>query len=132
MEAFMQNLLQQQQESTRTLLEQQHQAFTAVIQSLNAPRRSEGSLVDMRGVGKPDVLRNKEATDRAAFILWLTKFVKWVTDGFPESSSWFEKLEGDNGEEITEEMYTTMVEDHPWVGKALGTTSGDFDCVYSR
>ena len=72
-------LVTQLQQQSDTNMRVQTEAFAAAMNRLSLVGKGSGaSLVDSRGVGKPDVLNSKVANELSAFKTWRLKFVNWI------------------------------------------------------
>ena len=88
--------LQQQSENNMRL---QTQAFTEAVSRISTAGKGAGaSLVDSRGVGKPDVLNSKVANELSAFKAWRLKFVNWICASWPGAATYLEELASSNAE----------------------------------
>ena len=79
---------QQQQAQTAALVQQmqlQQSQFAEAFSALSRGR--EGSLVDNRGVAKPEVLNSKIAGDVSLFKTWRVKFTNWICAAMPKEAS---------------------------------------------
>ena len=127
MEAFLQQVLQNQQQLQQQIqqqvqqqaeLQQRNQQEIAQVLREVAAGRSRGhhSLVDVKGIGKPENLDGAVALDRVRFVTWKTKFCNWVCASIPEASEVFEGIDGDSQAEFTSERFDNMVADErPWM-----------------
>ena len=76
------------------------EALATAVAKFDAARSST-SLVDSRGVAKPDVLNLKIAKDLATYKTWRLKFSNWICAALPGAAATLEHLEGHTETAIT-------------------------------
>ena len=91
---------------------QQSQAQMAETLSKINERSREHSLVDSRGVGKPEVLSNRTTGDATAFETWRVKFSNWICAAMPPAQTILGKLETDSTE-FTLDAFEKLSQEHP-------------------
>eukprot|EP00971_Amphidinium_carterae_P112194 2222204-Amphidinium_carterae.1 len=83
-------IVQQNQQFAQTLdalrqqTTQQSKAITTLQERASV---GSGSLVDTRGVGKPENLTSTKANDHATYITWRLKFLNWIQSSYLNSAS---------------------------------------------
>ena len=127
-ELAMAQLVQTQNEAQQQARREHEQALTQLMQGQNAfmerfgaamsqpgsaAREANNSLVDQRGVGKPPTLTGRIASDPLSFRAWRIKFRNWVVAAIPEASEVMERLETQNQDEITDEIFAGWVQQNP-------------------
>ena len=121
MQQFVQALVQtqqQHQQQTAALLESMEQRmqqsqvqFTEVLGRIGDRGRGN-SLVESRGVGKPESLNNKIAGDPTAFKTWRVKFGNWICAAMPQAFGVLERQEQENSQEVTAELFGRLAGMH--------------------
>mgnify|MGYP000606469919 FL=1 len=94
---------------------QQTEALAAMMTRVESKPPEARSLVDSRGIGKPDTLTSKTAHNQTEFKVWRVKYVNWVTASMPEMLELFAQLERNNEEIITDEKYREFLLEQPQV-----------------
>ncbi len=94
---------------------QQTEALAAMMTRVESKPPEARSLVDSRGIGKPDTLTSKTAHNQTEFKVWRVKYVNWVTASMPEMIDLFAQLERNNEEIITDEKYREFLQVSPQV-----------------
>ena len=84
-----------------------------LTQQGTSARAAHSSLVDPHGVGKPPSLTGRMANDPVSFRAWRIKFRNWVVAAIPEAAEVMQRLESQNQEEITEDVFATWVQTAP-------------------
>ena len=82
------------------------------------------SLVDSRGIGKPDTLTSKTAQNQTEYKVWRVKYVNWVTASMPDMIDVFSHLERNNEEVISDDKYREFLQSTPAVA-LLSPAPGD-------
>ena len=111
-------LLQQQQQQTQLLLAQMQQQH-AQMHEIMLKSSGRESLVDSRGVAKPDRLDNKTAGDHGSFKTWRIKFQNWICAAMPAAHDVLQMLETHSNDEVTETAYQEILAKNP-VAERLG------------
>ena len=97
------------------LQHQQNEALTAMMTRVESQPPQARSLVDSRGIGKPDTLTSKVAQSQTEYKVWRVKYVNWVTASMPDMHDLFVHLERQNDEIITVERYQELLQVTPGV-----------------
>ena len=109
-------LVTQLQQQSDTNMRVQTEALAEAMNRLNLASKGSGaSLVDSRGVGKPDVLNSKVANELSAFKTWRLKFVNWICASWPGAATILEELESSSSDEVTLVSYQKLVQEQPLV-----------------
>ena len=114
-----QALIQQNQQMATALdtLHQQSRVQGEAIRQAIGARSSSHSLVDTRGIAKPESLTSAVANTHSQYVIWRVKLVNWITAAFPESGNLLEELERKSNEEYTEERHASIWETQGWVSR---------------
>ena len=107
---FMRQMFQQQAEATQAQIE----ALTRIV-NRSEQRPREQVLVDARGVGKPETLSSRVASDPGTFKVWRLKFDNWVVAAIPGAGLVLDKLAGSFTDELSPEDYVALCSEHPVV-----------------
>ena len=109
------SLTERQNNFIAQLQSQQAEALAAIVTRVESRPPEARSLVDSRGIGKPDPLTSKTAQDQTAFKIWRVKYVNWVTASMPEMLDLFGQLERNNEVIITDEKHREFLQVTPAV-----------------
>ncbi len=108
-------LTERQNHFIAQLQHQQNEALTALMTRAESQPPQARSLVDSRGIGKPDTLTSKIAQSQTEYKVWRVKYVNWVTASMPDMHDLFVHLERQNDEIITAERYQELLQVTPGV-----------------
>ena len=110
-------LVTQLQQQSDTNMRMQTEAFAEAMNRISTASKGSGaSLVDSRGVGKPDVLNSKVANELSAFKTWRLKFVvNWICASWPGAATILEELESSSSDEVALVSYQKLVQEQPLV-----------------
>ncbi len=108
-------LTERQNNFIAQLQTQQSEALAAMMTRVESRPPEARSLVDSRGIGKPDTLTSKTAHNQTEFKVWRVKYVNWVTASMPEMLDLFAQLERNNEDIITDEKYREFLQVTPAV-----------------
>ncbi len=108
-------LTERQNNFIAQLQTQQSEALAAMMTRVESRPPEARSLVDSRGIGKPDTLTSKTAHNPTEYKVWRVKYVNWVTASMPEMLDMFALLERNNEDIITDEKYREFLQSTPAV-----------------
>ena len=97
------------------LQHQQSEALAAMMTRVESQPTQARSLVDSRGIGKPDTLSSKMAQSQTDYMAWRVKYVNWVTASMPSMIDVFSHLERHNDEVINDDKYQEWLQSTPAV-----------------
>jgi hypothetical protein len=97
------------------LQQQQSEALAAMMTRVESQPTQARSLVDSRGIGKPDTLSSKMAQSQIDYKVWRIKYVNWVTASMPSMIDVFSHLERHNDEIISDDKYQEWLHSTPAV-----------------
>ncbi len=97
------------------LQQQQSEALAAMMPRVESQPTQARSLVDSRGIGKPDTLTSKMAQSQTDYKVWRIKDVNWVTASMPNMIDVFSHLERNNEEDISDDKYREFLQSTPAV-----------------
>eukprot|EP00971_Amphidinium_carterae_P050833 1000969-Amphidinium_carterae.1 len=100
----LQQMNTQQQQFAQALdsLSQQTQQQSQALLRIQENRSAGATLIDTRGVAKPEPLSTADANDHAKYVVWRMKLLNWIASASPDSFEILESLEKRSNEEITE------------------------------
>lgn len=84
-----------------------------MMQALLRKPEQRSNLVDSKGIGRPDTLTTKIASDRVSYRVWRLKYSKWLLANYPDMVKVLDHVEQHSSEEFTAEAYETWLVDEP-------------------